>query len=128
MATKKFRPYFSTDELRTLIAALKEKPTPERTALIRYLEHYSLKIDSGLFQPAITLKPSLEDQLELGNTVTESLARKSSKRLQAFLKWQKDHSSCTPAELTLVQEYRYENDLMSAEEESSYEEALGLTS
>lgn len=126
MATKKFRPYFSPEELKLIISSLKEKPTPERIALSRYLEHYSLKIDSGLFQPAITLKPSLEEQLELSPEHKPNPARASSLRLQAFLKWEKNPSACTPKELLLVNEYRYENNLMSPEEETAWEIHIGI--
>ena len=126
MATKKFRPYFSPDELKILISALNEKPTPERLSLSKYLQHYCLKIDGGFFTPAITLKPSLEEQLEFTQEPSEdSPNRLSSLRLQSFLKWSKNPASCTPIELHRANEYRFGNDLMSQEEEAQYVEQFG---
>ena len=121
MSVKKFRPYFSPEELKEVISALKESPTPARIELIKYLEHYSLKISHGIMSPAISLAPSMADQLELSDTSTQTNpARLSSLRLQAFLKWEKSPSSCSPKELLMANEYRFENDLMSPEESEAY--------
>lgn len=124
--TKKYRPYFSSEELSEIISALKESPTISRIALIRYLETFAIKINSGLYQSNLTLAPTLEQKLGFKETPSDELnpARQSSVRLAAYLKWAKDPSSCTPIELIRSNEYRYENGIMSESEEHEFETKL----
>lgn len=126
---KKYRPYFSTEELSLVISVLKQHSTPQSLALSRYLETFNIKISSGLIQSQLTLAPTMEDKLGFTDTQNADIAnanRLPSLRLAAFLKWQRDPSSVTILELSRVMEYRYENDLMSPAEEESYLDSLDI--
>lgn len=115
--TKKYRPYFSPEELTEIIQSLKSNSG--NLSLIKYLETFALKIDHGILEPNLTLQPTISDKLEL-NTVSPKDYLKA-KRLDAYNKWTNTPAKCTPHEIALSRMYRYENDLMCSEEEAEYE-------
>ena len=129
MATKtKYRPYLTPAELEIIILAL--KTTASNPHLIHYLEGYKGKIDLGINSPSLTLTPraTLMDKLGLGleskdDSPPENL---SDKRAFAYNKWNQNPASCTPFEIELAHLYRFENDLMSPEEETIYLESQGV--
>ena len=96
--TKKYRPYLSLPELRHLVSVLTQvEPT---SGLCRYLTRYLLDVESGYRSPNHIGAPSLEQKLGFqGEAKTK-------------------HES--------EQQYRYENDLMSPQEEYEYERSQGL--
>jgi hypothetical protein len=97
--TKKYRPYLSLPELRHLVSVLTQhEPTSQ---LCRYFARYLLDVESGFRSPNHTLQPSLEDKLGFGSGVVRT-----------------KHES--------EQQYRYDNDLMSKQEEYEYEVSQGL--
>jgi len=117
----KYRPYFTPSQLGEIIRCV--KIASQDSALIRYLEIFSLKIDHGIQAPALNLATPIEDKLELEDSSSENL---SDKRAFSFVKWSQNPASCTPLEIELTHLYRFENDLMSPEEETIYLESQGV--
>jgi hypothetical protein len=96
--SKKYRPYFTLPELRHLVLVLVQvEPT---SSMCRYLQRYLLDVESGFRQPNHTGAPSLEQSLGFEK---ESRTKHESE-----------------------QQYRYDNDLMSQQEEYEYEVSQGI--
>lgn len=96
--TKKYRPYFTLPELRHLVSVLlQHEPT---ASLSRYLSRYLLDIESG-YRAANHVG---------SGSVAEKLGFESEPRTR--------HES--------EAQYRYDNDLMSPQEEYEYEVSQGL--
>jgi hypothetical protein len=117
----KYRPYFTASELSEVIRCV--KLSSQNISLLRYLESYALKISHGVIAESITLQPTLVDSLEL-DSPDSSL---ESKRSKAYAKWLSSPQTCTPLEIELAHLYRFENDLMSQEEETIYLQSQGAT-
>jgi hypothetical protein len=97
--TKKYRPYLSLPELRHLVSVLTQhEPT---SGLCRYLSRYLLDVESGYRSANHTGSPSLEEKLGFATSAPRT-----------------KHES--------EQQYRYDNDLMSPQEEYEYEVSQGL--
>ena len=124
MPVTKYRPYLSRAELSEILSALKSQPTSSRLGLIRYLDGYLTDIDRGTRAPNHTTKPTFVESLELEQAEPSS-ANQISTDL-TYLRWKSNPASVSPAELELVQAYRYQNDLMTESEERDYERANGL--
>ena len=119
----KYRPYFTASELGEVIRCV--KLSSQNISLLRYLESYALKISHGVIAESITLQPTLVDSLELDSPPdSPSLGDKRSK---AYAKWLSSPQTCTPLEIELTHLYRFENDLMSPEEETIYLQSQGAT-
>lgn len=124
----KYRPYFTSDEMLELITSLKENPTPKRLKLIQYLESFNLKITHGLIEPSQINKPSLAESMGfLEESSKISLLTPDKRREIAYKLWLVNPSSCTPSQLKDVNEYRYANKLLSAEEQIAFEKSLGIS-
>lgn len=126
MSSQKFRPYFTASELLEIITALKERPNPRRLTICRYLEAFKLKIEAGILTPAHTTEPSITEKLGF----EDPSAHQSIHELSGEAAYQKqliNPSHCTPKEIAAAMDWRYRNDLMSADEEKEYERANGLT-
>jgi hypothetical protein len=126
MSNQKFRPYFTAEELTLNLQCLKTNPTlsSQTQSLVRYLETFAIKIERGITRPSIELKGTPTQQLtraleldapQLGNINKEKGA--------LHAKWIAGQV-LSPKELELVHLYRYENDLMTFEEETQYEKGL----
>jgi len=119
--TKKFRPYFTHSELEEVISCVKKSSS--NLTLLRYLESFSIKIKHGTVAPSSEYESPSE---KLGFTATP--VSKDDAKNAAYAKWLNYPASCTSTEMTLVHEYRYENDLMDAGEEGIYLTSLNLYS
>ena len=97
--TRKYRPYFTLPELRHLVVVLTQ--TEPTSSLCRYLSRYLLDVESGYRTANHTGSPSLEDKLGFSDSPTRT-----------------KHES--------EQQYRYDNDLMSPQEEYEYEVSQGI--
>jgi hypothetical protein len=133
MSTKKYRPYFTVAELKYLISACKNQQNPN-LPLISYLEEFSIKIERGLRTENYTAnpRPSIQERLGISIDSPESSAGspapgKSPADLYADWLIPENRIKMSPAELEIIQQYRYSNDLMDPIEESEYECSL-LTS
>jgi hypothetical protein len=133
--TQKFRPYFSAPELLEIISALKQSPTPNRLPIIQYLETFNIKIERGIVDSALTLQPpslTLAQKIA-GETTSTTDAHPGPEnneitKLTAYRLWLSSPTSCSPKQLSLVNTYRFENDLMSSAEEEEYIASLAINS
>lgn len=123
---KKYRPYFTAEELVEICACLKSNPTPKRMALVKYLERFLLDIQHSIRAPAYTETPRPTIGQKLGFDVIPVEPKISGEA--AYQKQLINPLRCTPHEIEAAMEYRYLNDLMSPEEEKRYEESLGIDS
>lgn len=115
---QKFRPYLTLAEMTEVIDSLKSTPNPNGR-LIYYFQSFIDKIYVGKVSSTITTRPTMEQSLGLDSPPMKTDLR--ALRLQAYNKWKDHPTRCSLVELTRAQMYRYENDLMSAEEETQYE-------
>jgi len=113
-----FRPYLTASEISTLLTALKSNPIESHIRLIRKLEICSFKISNEHLSPAYQPAKTMAEKLELDDSPTPRSLGEI--RLDAYRKYVSDPSSCSALEISRAQEYRYENDLMSVEEEAEY--------
>ena len=121
MSKKNYRPYFTVEELTEVTRCV--SVSSSNTKLIGYLKLFLSKIDNEQVSPQYTNAPSIEDKLEL---TTPAFAPKDLKaqREDAYNKWLSSPASCSIQEHTRAQMYRYENDLMTSEEEKEYENRI----
>ena len=89
--------------------------------MLRYLESFSLKITHGVLSPQVTLQPSLSEKLGMEES-TSYPAKEPITIL--YERWKQNPQPITPPEMQRIQQYRWENDLMSAEEAAAYEESI----
>ena len=121
----KFRPYFTASELSEVIRCVKAGST--NMQLLIYLESFDLKIKHSVIAPAHIPAPSLEYRLGLeSSSPSDTLSATINQSLINTLhsKFITVPDSLTPSELQIVHKYRYENDLMSPEEEARYEQSI----
>lgn len=119
--TNKFRPSLSQAEILYLID-LCHSDTREATAklsvsILGKLKVLTYKISEGIARPAFsaTERQSMEEKL---------FTSPADRRSAAHSKYLINPNLCTPEELEMVKLYRYENNLMTQEEETDYEESL----
>jgi hypothetical protein len=122
----KYRPYFTLSELQEIRTCLAIKPGGCNTALIRYLDSFIIKINSGVQEANLSLKIPITEKLELGDSSKAPTILASSRKETAYNKWLANPHLCTSQEIALAMMYRYENDMMDSEEESIYESKHGL--
>ena len=121
MATK-YRPYLTPQELDIIISSLKS--TSSNVSLIRYMEDFAFKISRDSIKPNLTLKPTLTESLELGLESRMSKPTLHQLKVESYAKWLNNPAKCNASDIARVHMYRYENDLMSPEEESEYESKI----
>ncbi len=119
-SNQKYRPYFTLGELKELVSALKQSPSTQRLSLIQYLDGFILQIERGIRKPNHTIQPSLLQRLELDDSTPIPISHEVTGKM-AYEKWIINPSSCSPKEIKECLQWRYENDLMSREEEDAYE-------
>jgi hypothetical protein len=123
---QKYRPYFSAPELLLIIEALKEKSTPSRLALIKYLETFSIKIERGVLEPSITLDPSLEQKLGFIDRDTEGTFNLTEQELYEHWRNPTIAKVMTARQIKHAMDYAYRNDLLTPTEEEEYERSYGI--
>ncbi len=116
----KFRPALNGLEVLEIASYLKKyNPMSE---LCNKFVLQEFKITQGTANPAYITQvrePSLTDKLN-GVVPVKKLTEEQLRAL-AYDKWNGDKSTCTVEELSYAMEYRYENNLMSAEEQKEFE-------
>lgn len=121
MATaNKFRPYFSPAELTEIIRCVKASST--NISLIRYLEEFAMKIDRGIINKQLTLAPTVSDRL--GFNSESSPAPYNPAELLAI--WKNNPEFLTPPQLEIVNCYRWEQGMMTSEQEMLYLQSIGM--
>jgi hypothetical protein len=130
---QKFRPYFSESELGVVIETLKthQAPRSKLTGILKYLETFVIKMERGVISPSLDLKGTPREQLikslELDTPSSPSLISVVKDKEQEgsilYSKW-REGATLSPKQLERVHIYRYENDLMTSQEEADYEKEL----
>ena len=121
--TKKYRPYFSIPELECILSHLKTgEPSQEKLGLIRYLDRFLLDCQRGYRKESHTLMPTLAQKMELESLPPESDPKKL---YQSWLDCNQKFYVFTGDQIRLIQQYRYENDIMTPAEESQFEKENG---
>lgn len=118
----KYRPYLTLPEIEEIISSLSR--TSQNIALLKYLKQYHNKISLSFISPNLTIAPRKDfiHSLELSPSTSSPIDYASLKKA-AYDKWRINAASCSISELQLSSLYRYENDMMSPEEEKEYEAA-----
>lgn len=121
MASPSFRPYLSASELHTILTALKSHNISAHLKLIRKLELFSYKISQELVSPSHIPVPTIQEKLGFVQTENDGTTISPAKyRYSCYLKWAASPPSCSSIEIEKAMEYRFENDMMNEEEESTY--------
>lgn len=120
MSRPKYRPVLTHSQIIHLISLCKSDMSLESRKCISVLAPFEYKIQSESISPShIETKQSLTDQLGMSGLVT---AREIPETLYA--QWKADKSLLSLKEIDIALEYAYTNDLMTPEEETSYESYL----
>jgi hypothetical protein len=118
MPAPTFRPYLTLNDIQVIVAALKYNPSSEHLKLIRKMELYCFKISTEHLASSYTPALSMAEKLELDGP--EPKLDHAEIRKEAYKKWTANPDSCTSVELMRAQEYMFENDLMSPEQEAMF--------
>jgi hypothetical protein len=131
--TKKYRPYLTLPNLEVISTSLKGSigashpgSSTETLSLIRYIDKYISDIKSGLRESNHTLAPSMEQKLGFSSNPSQqnSLGYSLESLLETYSST--GFTLLNSAQITIILEYRYENDLMSEQEEIQYEKDMGI--
>jgi hypothetical protein len=128
MAAAKYRPYLTLQQLHYFLQLAEADQRTETEALrlrsIRELKLFIAKNDLGAVKPAFVSvgRSTLEDRLGLDEVSTSSSPEE--KRKLSYDLWTKNPLLCNEEQIRQAQLYRYENNLMSPDEESQYENSL----
>ena len=120
----KYRPHLTITELEEIERCL--KISSQSLSLIKSISLLAIKARSGVITPSYkTTGPSAqsyESRLGFTNESTvKFLDSLKDLRKVAWEKYSNSPESCTLQEIARAHMYRYENDLMSSEEEKRYE-------
>ena len=121
--SKKYRPYLTLEELETIKFSVALRARGEDIKLLHYLDTYLLSIQAGLKKESYTAQG-----LGLANKILDEpsryppSARSTAKLMELFS--DSGFAGLSQEEISRVQAYRYEYDLMNPEEEISYENFL----
>lgn len=122
IGTKKYRPYFTGPELQEVILALKQKPSPFRLGIIQYLETFQVKMERGIIRPAHVIEGTkiqkLEVSLGMGEKPVEDPNEPSASDLHKI--WMDTPQKLTPPQIDRVMSYRFQEGLMTPEEEKKF--------
>ena len=122
--SKKYRPYFTLTELKIIQGSLSASQNLGYVGIINYLSKYITDIESGYRRENIVLKPDLLESLTEPDKII--LSQDQTIRAMDLLQRYKDSyfAGMTPAEISQVNQLRYENGLMTKEQEEEYEASL----
>lgn len=126
MTTKKYRPYFTLSEL-TILRDLCSGVANKHQALYKYLYGFVRDIEDGLRVPNHINQPTIAQKLELDDMPSSNTNPYTKIPSQLYAEWigrNRSFIGFSPASIESINQYRYENDLMSAEEEKQYEASL----
>lgn len=121
----KFRPSLTAGQIEHIIHILSTagENSPLNQSCLKSLRMFSLKAQHGIVSPShLALgRESLESSLGFSTSHTHT---KTTTVELLYQVWQTHPSTLTPSQLQQVQSYRYQNNLMSSEEEQEYDMKL----
>ena len=126
---KKFRPVLSAHQIATIIALAKQEfiksSSADARSILQTLSPFAAKIENYAIFPAYvaTPAPTKIDELGFNEPTANQLtpAQKRESLYNQFMQSGANHENLSLSELETINLYRYENDLMSPEEEAEYE-------
>jgi len=95
---------------------------PIKNKTIRELKLFLVKNDLGAIKPQYIQKPKTTVAEKLGLDLDSPDLE--TRRAAAYELWMTNPHLCTPEEIKQAEIYRYENDLMSPDEEAAFEEKM----
>ena len=123
--SKKYRPYFTLTELKIIQGALSSSQNLGYVGIINYLSKYITDIESGYRKENMSLKPDLLESLTESSSPSPKLPHELDQAISLLQRYKDSYfSGMTPAEISQVNQLRYENGLMTKEQEEEYEASL----
>lgn len=135
--TRKYRPSLTRPQLTHLLGLCKRDGSIPSLSIARILAVLDVKIEHSVVGPAYTLAPPRESlESSLGFAAQESpkvdistilhmeVAAKRTEKSRLYDRWLESPQNLSVPELERVQEFRFEEDLMSESESQEYEAAL----
>jgi len=125
MSETKLRPYLTIDQIQYLVSLL-EKDTAEtasnqyKNKLLASLKLPLAKLSLGITRGAYKTNPRETIASKLG-IEDESILTPAQQREAAYLTWQSNPLLCTAEQIKMAQLHRYENNMMTTQEETEYE-------
>ena len=116
--SSRFRPSLSLPEIKHLLDLCKRDASQESLAVAPRLSLYIAKIENQIISPAHTLAPPESLGVRLGIEEAEIIIKDDCSN--AYAKWSANPASCSIAEIELSNQFRFENGLMSADEQMKY--------
>ena len=119
MSIQKFRPYLTIQQIRYIVQLIDSDNRSETEALrlktLRELKLFIAKSDIGAVAPSLVTveRKSMTEQLGFSSPAEQ--------REAAYKLWSANPQLCTEQQIQQATLYRYENNLMSPEEEAQYE-------
>lgn len=122
MKNAKFRPVLTSQQITHLISLCKKDLSNESLSCLSILLPFEHKISNSLITPAYTtqIKSSKIDELGFSTPTTKTDLDVGSLHTK-YLECGEDISQFSLTEIKAIQLYRYENDLMTPEQEKEYE-------
>lgn len=121
---QKFRPYLTAAQLHYFLSLCendqRESTFHIRAATIKELKLFLTKYELGAVNPAYTATGRISIGERLGLDMTDPKQRREA----AYATWSANPNLCSSEEVKLAALYRYENNLMSPDEERIYEESI----
>ena len=120
----KYRPSLTPQQISYIISICDAESRPEiapmAAELSKQLKVFAFKMQLGLVSAAFNAAPkqSIEEKLDL------EAATPAQRRELAYRKWQGSPQLCTAAEIKMAHTYRYENNMLTTEEEEKYESSI----
>lgn len=126
MKTLKYRPVLTSNQISHLISLCKKDLSNDSLSVIAVLAPFKTKIENHGIMPAYVIqnKPSLLESLGFENDNNFSNLSREESTQKAYDRWLQNPDSCNVDELTMVQEHRYLNELMTSEESQDFERNL----
>lgn len=127
---QKYRPVFTLGQLKHISNLCKQNPagiSQIDAEIIGILASFIAKAENAAITPAYSMQPKMTLEESLGFAPlksTEQAITRDRMEYAAYEKYSTNPASCSIDEINMALQYKYENDLMSAEEASKYEKTL----
>ena len=125
----KYRPVLTENQISHVIQLCRTNPSNASRSILSTLSLFEYKIKYGAITPAYTIDSESDPDLNsdiLSKSSPPSLGYSKQDKLSIYEKWKllDFDESLNSTEFKILQEYLYESDLMTTEEEQDYENSL----
>lgn len=123
--TPKYRPVLTGSQILHLLSLCKKELSDESLSCISILAPFEFKLRNGSISPAYSASPRLALADSLGfSEPSVALSKDHISPAWLYEEWRTNPGGLNLDQLRVVKQYRYENDLMTPDEEQSYETSL----